>query len=200
MSRAKVAPLKRQSIPRLELMAALLGARMCLNVLSLHSYKILRTVFWTDSRTVCIGEIWELTKTKDWRWIPTKLNIADVLTKWGDGPPLQSDGEWFKGPEFLYRPQSEWPTDEIVFDETDEEARGVVLFHEVIDATVISRWTNLLRVTAYVVRFVANCRRKVKGEPMVTTPATVKQKRLTNRMINYVTVKHGKNHIKQHSF
>ncbi|XP_053686221.1 uncharacterized protein LOC128735757 [Sabethes cyaneus] len=205
MSRVKVAPLKRQSIPRLELMAALLGARMCQNVLSLHSYKILRTVFWTDSRTVCswlhsdqhkfkqfvafrVGEIWELTQTKDWRWIPTKLNIADVLTKWGDGPPLQSDGEWFKGPEFLYRPQSEWPTDEIVFDETDEEARGVVLFHEVIDATVISRWTKLLRVKAYVVRFVANCRRKVKGEPMVTTPATVKQKRLTNRMINYVTV------------
>ncbi|XP_062557783.1 uncharacterized protein LOC134222642 [Armigeres subalbatus] len=125
MSRAKVAPIKRQSIPRLELMGAVLGARFSQTILSTHSYQIARTVIWTDSRTVCswlnsdqhrykqfvafrVGEIQELTKVADWRWIPTKLNIADVLTKWGQGPPLQSDGDWFCGPSFLYRPQELW--------------------------------------------------------------------------------------------
>ncbi|XP_065085435.1 uncharacterized protein LOC135707520 [Ochlerotatus camptorhynchus] len=73
--------------------------------------------FWMDSRIVCswlnsdqhrykqfatfrVGEIQELTKVADWRWVPTMLNIADVLTKWVQGPPLQSDGVWFQGPDF----------------------------------------------------------------------------------------------------
>ncbi|XP_065094567.1 uncharacterized protein LOC135715082 [Ochlerotatus camptorhynchus] len=134
MSRAKVAPIKRQSIPRLELM----GARMSQTILGTHSYQISRTVFWTDSRTVCswlnsdqhrykqfvafrVGEIQELTKVEDWRWISTKLNIADVLTKWGQGPPLQSEGEWFNGPAFLYRSQEQWPKQETVMKGSDGE-------------------------------------------------------------------------------
>ncbi|XP_058816339.1 uncharacterized protein LOC131679620 [Topomyia yanbarensis] len=206
MSRAKVAPIKRQSIPRLELMGAVLGARLSQPILSMHSYQITRTVFWTDSRTVCswlnsdqhrykqfvafrIGEIQELTKVTDWRWIPTELNIADVLTKWGLGPPLHSKGEWFKGPSVLYRPQEDWPTPVSAIGETDKEARGVVLFHGVIDVEPISRWTKLLRVTANMVRFIANCRRKRRGESIVTIRATEKQKQLIRATgANYVSV------------
>ncbi|XP_065077560.1 uncharacterized protein LOC135700833 [Ochlerotatus camptorhynchus] len=206
MSRAKVAPIKRQSIPRLELMGAVLGARMSQTVLDTHSYKFLRTVFWTDSRTVCswlnsdqhrykqfvafrVGEIQELTKVTDWRWVPTKLNIADVLTKWGQGPPLQSDGIWFQGPDLLYQPEDQWPSKKSTFEETEEEARGSVLFQEVINVEAISRWTRLLRVTATMVRFIVNCRRKKRGEPIVTTWATTKQRRLIEATaVNYVAV------------
>ncbi|XP_065075024.1 uncharacterized protein LOC135698819 [Ochlerotatus camptorhynchus] len=52
MARSKVAPLKRQSIPRLELMAAVLEARMSQTMIATHSLKIDRCVLWTDSRTV----------------------------------------------------------------------------------------------------------------------------------------------------
>ncbi|XP_062538909.1 uncharacterized protein LOC134207202 [Armigeres subalbatus] len=181
---------------------------MSQTVLGTHSYDISRTVFWTDSSTVCswlnsdqhrykqfvafrVGEIQELTKVADWRWIPTHLNIADVVTKWGKGgPPLQSEGEWFNGPSFLYRPKEEWPKQEPETKETEVEARGVVLFHEVIDAEPISRWTKLLRVTASVLRFIANCRRKGRGEPIVTIRATVKQRQLIEATaVNYVSVK-----------
>ncbi|XP_062712768.1 uncharacterized protein LOC134289942 [Aedes albopictus] len=124
------------------------------------------------------------------RRLPTKLNIADVLTKWGQGPPLQSDGEWFNGPAFLYRPQDQWPTQEASIEETDEEARGIVLFHGAIDVNPISRWTKLLRVTASVVRFNDNCRRKCRGEPILTTWATAKQRQLTQHVAaNYPSVK-----------
>ncbi|XP_062541407.1 uncharacterized protein LOC134209436 [Armigeres subalbatus] len=194
MSRSKVAPLKRQSIPRLELMAAVLGARMSQAVIASHSLKINRCVLWTDSRTVWswirsdqhqykqfvafrIGEILELTRATDWRWVPTKQNQADVLTKWHRGA-LDSDGEWFKGPSFLYQSEDQWPVLDGQIAQTNEEARGYVSFHCVIDVDRYSRWTKLQRVTAYVVRFTDNCKRKVAGAQLLTVKATKNQQRV----------------------
>lgn len=195
MSRAKVAPLKRQSIPRLELMAAVLGARIYQTILETHTLKFQHCTLWTDSRTVYswihsdqhkykqfvafrIGEIWESTKVTDWRWIPSKFNLADMLTKWGhDGPSLTNEGEWFAGASFLYKPVDQWPSQVTPIDETNEDARGVVLFHEVVDAYANSKWMTMLRVTANVVRFTANCRRKQKGEPILASQATENQQK-----------------------
>ncbi|XP_038116910.1 uncharacterized protein LOC119769083 [Culex quinquefasciatus] len=183
MARSKVAPLKRQSIPRLELMAACMGARMSQQILGTHTLQIDRTVFWTDSRTVLawlhadpykykqfvafrVGEILELTRLDDWRWVPSKKNIADVLTKWGPGPPLQNDSEWRNGPAILFEQDDhDSPPEQI--EETNEDARGVVLFHGTVNVEAVSTWTKLVRVTATAVRFIENCRRK-KRRPSST--------------------------------
>ncbi|XP_058456345.1 uncharacterized protein LOC131433769 [Malaya genurostris] len=202
MSRAKVAPLKRQSIPRLELMAAVLGARMSQTILASHTLQITKTVLWTDSRTVLswlcsdtyrykqfvafrVGEILELTGMTAWRWVPTKQNVADVLTKWGRGPPLQNDAEWRNGPSFLYKSHDQWPSMENTV-ETDEESRGVMLFHAVVKAEAFSHWTKLVRVTATVVRFISNCRRKMAGQSIVTSKATKNQLRFIKKENNNV--------------
>ncbi|XP_062541725.1 uncharacterized protein LOC134209727 [Armigeres subalbatus] len=194
MSRAKVAPLKRQSIPRLELMAAVLGARMKQTVVESHSLPISRTILWTDSRTVLswlqsdqhkfkqfvafrIGEILDVTHMRDWRWVPTKQNIADVLTKWGHGPPLQNDSQWVHGPSILYQSSDQWALEEQI-EETLEETRGAMFCHAVIDAVNISSWTKLLRVTATVLRFASNCRRKKDGRPIAVSQRTEHQRRL----------------------
>ncbi|XP_062699137.1 uncharacterized protein LOC134284320 [Aedes albopictus] len=194
MSRSKVAPLKKQSVPRLELMAAVLGARMSRTLVDTHSLKINRCVLWTDSRTVWswirsdqhqykqfvafrIGEILELTRATDWRWVPTKQNPADMLTKWQRGA-LNSDGEWFKGALFLYESEDQWPVINIPVEQTNEEARGFVSFHGVIDVHRCSRWTKLLRVTAYVVRFIDNCKHKVAAQQSVTVRASKNQQRV----------------------
>ncbi|XP_038106872.1 uncharacterized protein LOC119766411 [Culex quinquefasciatus] len=188
MARSKVAPLKRQSIPRLELMAACMGARMSQQILGTHTLQIDRTVFWTDSRTVLawlhadpykykqfvafrVGEILELTRLDDWRWVPSKKNIADVLTKWGPGPPLQNDSEWRNGPAILFEQDDhDSPPEQI--EETNEDARGVVLFHGTVNVEAVSTWTKLVRVTATAVRFIENCRRKKDGRPVLTAKAT----------------------------
>ncbi|XP_065087716.1 uncharacterized protein LOC135709338 [Ochlerotatus camptorhynchus] len=192
MSRSKVAPLKRQSIPRLELMVAVLGARMSQTIIATHSLKIDRCILWTDSRTVWswiqsdqhkykqfvafrIGEILELTRATDWRWVPTKQNMADVLTKWHRGNDLESDGVWFTGAPFLHQPKDQWPTMEVTIEETYEEARGHVTFHGVVEVDRCSRWTTLQRVMACAVRFIDNCKRKVAGLPIVTLKATDNQ-------------------------
>lgn len=98
MSRSKVAPLKQISIPRLELLAAVLGARLSKAVQESHNFVVSRVVFWTDANVVLswirsdqrrykqfvgfrIGEILSLMRLTDWRWVPTKSNVADQLTK-----------------------------------------------------------------------------------------------------------------------
>ncbi|XP_055920785.1 uncharacterized protein LOC129952291 [Eupeodes corollae] len=37
------------------------------------------------------------------------MNVADKATKWNSDPNWDSSDEWFKGPAFLHKNQSEWP-------------------------------------------------------------------------------------------
>ncbi|XP_062542310.1 uncharacterized protein LOC134210279 [Armigeres subalbatus] len=174
-------------------MAAVLGARMSRTVVDTHSLKINRCVLWTDSRTVWswirsdqhfykqfvafrIGEILELTRATDWRWVPTKLNQADVLTKW-HRDTLGSDGDWFKGAQFLYQPEHQWPTLDVPIEQTSEDSRGCVFFHGIVDVGRYSRWMKLQRVMAYVVRFIENCKRKVMKQPIHTVKCTKNQQK-----------------------
>ena len=98
-SRAKVAPLKRFSLPRIELLAALLCARVVVYVRS--ALKLPDDVdyhCWTDSTVTLawiqsdphkwkafvgnrIAEIQSLTCSSKWHHLPGKENPADLVTK-----------------------------------------------------------------------------------------------------------------------
>ncbi|XP_055585502.1 uncharacterized protein LOC129738342 [Uranotaenia lowii] len=190
MSSAKVAPLKRISVPRLELMAAVRGAKLMKTVQQNHRLKVGKCTLWTDSRTVLswirsearnyqqfvsfrIAEVQDLTNTSDWRWVPSKQNIADILTKWGTGSPLDMDGAWYRGPAFLYEPESRWPEQINSPSNTPEEIKPCVLLHHdgaprlpLIPVTNMSTWNRISRVTATVIRYIDNLKRKKNGEPL----------------------------------
>ncbi|XP_062707580.1 uncharacterized protein LOC115257239 isoform X2 [Aedes albopictus] len=117
-AKTKVAPLKPLSIPKLELQAAVIGARLARTVMENHSLKIAKRVLWTDSSTVLswlrsdvrkyrqfvahrVSEILDLTTVDEWRWIPTRLNVADDATKWGKGPQIDESSRWFRAPDFF---------------------------------------------------------------------------------------------------
>lgn len=199
-AKSKVAPLKQQTIPRLELQAAVLGARMMNEVIETHSLIVYRRFIWSDSRTVLswihsdqrkykqfvafrIGEIHGLTKLCEWRWVPTKCNVADDLTKWQVGRKFESISPWFQGPPFLYQAEEDWPIQPKVVPNVLEEARAVHLLHEIVlqeslsDPSRISRWNVLVRTMACVFRFISNCLRKAKGKKIETIPASRNIKR-----------------------
>ncbi|XP_062542363.1 uncharacterized protein LOC134210331 [Armigeres subalbatus] len=190
-AKTKVAPLKMLSIPRLELQAAVLGTRMLNNVISMHGLQVSQRILWTDSATVLawlhseqrryhqyvgfrIGEILSTTELGEWRWIPSKLNVADDATKWGSGPQIDVNSRWFVGPKFLYQSEERWPQKGKLSFSTEEELRScnvhLPAVSKLVDVSRFSRWERLLRAIAYVHRFTSNIRRSQRGEPLERGP------------------------------
>ncbi|XP_058456617.1 uncharacterized protein LOC131434015 [Malaya genurostris] len=208
--KSKVAPLKATSIPRLELMAAVIGVRLMKTILVGHSLIIEKTTLWTYSRTVLawinsdhrryrqfvacrVGEILCKTNADQWRWIATKKNVADDATKWGKGPCFSSNNRWFRGPGDLYLPEEQWSVEVHTFNETTEEELRSCLVHQ--DATIpqllqwerFSSMTHLCRSVAYVYRYMLNLRRTVKREARLIGPLSqeelVKAERAIFRLV-----------------
>ena len=120
--KARVAPMKALTIPKLELQAALLAARLKDEVQQALTVPVERTFMWTDSTTVLqwlhsidkkpvfvanrVAEVLELTTVDEWNHVPTADNPADAGTR---GLPAKSlfDSSWLKGPKFLMTP--DWP-------------------------------------------------------------------------------------------
>ena len=192
-SKTKVAPLTFTSIPRLELQAAVLGARLASAKKALHRLHIAREVFWTDSKTVMcwinadhrrysqfvavrVSELVETTKAADWNWISTKANVADEGTKCQKLPDLSPHSRWYRRPGFLWKPSSEWPDTTVQLRETEEEVRRHLLHHTfnepVVNFTRFSKWKRLLRAVAYVYRFIHNSRSGTSREARRTGALT----------------------------
>ncbi|XP_055633285.1 uncharacterized protein LOC129773665 [Toxorhynchites rutilus septentrionalis] len=136
-AKTRVAPLRFVSIPRLELQAAVIGARLANGIMMSHQLKPTKQFFWTDARDVLcwlnsdhrrynqfvavrISEILELTEVNEWNWIPTKLNVADDATKWQKLPDFSPASRWFRGPEFLWEAKEKWSVSVSSFDYTAE--------------------------------------------------------------------------------
>ena len=110
------------TIPKLELQAALLAARLRDEIRRALTLDIDRTFMWTDSTTVLqwlhslekqpafvanrISEILELTTTDEWYHVQTADNPADAGTR-GLSAKALLESCWLKGPEFLRT--SDWP-------------------------------------------------------------------------------------------
>ncbi|XP_062714033.1 uncharacterized protein LOC134290841 [Aedes albopictus] len=190
-AKTKVAPLQSIGIPRLELQAATIGTRLMKTVTENHTIPIKRRVMWSDSKTVLawlrsdhrryrqfvafrITEILEDTNVADWRWVPTKLNVADEATKWGKGPNYHENCRWFNGPAFLYEDENKWPEEDSAQEEhSAEELRNVRIHVQhtaepVVPFQRFSKWERLVRAIAYVRRFYQNCQHKRNGSAITT--------------------------------
>ncbi|XP_062700521.1 uncharacterized protein LOC134284941 isoform X2 [Aedes albopictus] len=191
-AKTRVAPLKFLSIPRSELQAAVIGTRLADSIQESLSIKVQRRFFWTDSRDVMcwlhsdhrrysqyvgvrISEVLETTALRDWRWVPTKLNVADDGTKWKGSPDFSASSRWFHGPEFLREPEEKWPISPQPVKTTVTELRPHLHLHfktleSIIDTSRFSRWLCLLKTTAYVFRAIRNMQRTIRQSPKAYGP------------------------------
>ncbi|XP_063536183.1 uncharacterized protein LOC134745966 [Cydia strobilella] len=180
-SKVRVMPVKQLTIPKAELQAALLSARLADAIGKEHKLTPARRYFWCDSSTVIhwirnknrtykafeanrLGEIDDLTRVDEWRYISTKLNVADLATR--DSFDLALQNEWFKGPSFLYADESQWPKNITPTGNKEEigECIAVVQMRDepacipVPDPQRFSSWLRLTRATATVLKFIARCK------------------------------------------
>ena len=121
MSKSRVAPIKMITIPRLELTAALVSAKVNALLQKELEFEVLKQVFWTDSQIVLsyinnsacrfhvfvanrVQQIHDLTSESEWRYIDTKTNPADYASRGIYAEGLINCKEWWNGPEFLWSP------------------------------------------------------------------------------------------------
>ena len=133
--------------------------------------------------SVRVGEIQSNSDPCQWRHIPGEINVADDVSR---GIQVeQLEGWWQRGPDFLYLPESEWPhgtTDykkeaKDVEEITSSEYRKVFAVNattdsteKIIDCRKFSEWRKLIRVTAYVLRFVKNLKGKCEAKGKEESP------------------------------
>ncbi|XP_058827379.1 uncharacterized protein LOC131687319 [Topomyia yanbarensis] len=192
-AKTRVAPLRFVSIPRLELQAALIGARLARSIEASLSLHVCRRVYWTDSRNVLgwlrsyhrrytqyvayrVGEILELTDPSEWLWVSTKDNVADDGTKWHRKPDLSSSSRWFRGPSIIWGREDIWQPDTRIMYNTNEELRpAFLLSHRVAVTAVVnpedfSSWKRLLKVVGWVFQYTNNLYKKAKCLPIEAVP------------------------------
>ncbi|XP_039763051.1 uncharacterized protein LOC120635903 [Pararge aegeria] len=176
-AKSRVAPSgKPMTIPRLELSAALLAAKLCASCLTSIRARIANCIHWCDSSVVLgwiktsptklkmfvanrVAEICENTQSSSWRYVPTNLNPADLISRGIDANRLRDSTLWWNGPEFLLQEQHNWPTlnSNIVQELPELNVHSSIIEPNLIIFENHSNLTKLSRSFSYVLRFIHNC-------------------------------------------
>ena len=193
-SKTRVALLKAQTIPRLELMSGRVLAQLMDTVRNAlkDEVEISATRLWLDSKiALCwinnqgewkqfvrqrVNEILKLTRKEDWAHCPGSENPADVGSRGELASTLKGNELWWKGPQWLSGPVEGWPTTEITeTPETSDERKHVAVtvasvstrkgLSCIIDIKRFSKVGKLHRVTAWVRRFLHNLKSRRNGQP-----------------------------------
>ena len=127
MGKSRVVPLKPVTVPRLELTAACVSAKVGRMLETELQYENLTSVYWTDSNAVLgyinndarrfhtfvanrVQQIREISEAESWKYINTLENPADDASRGIDILNISSDHRWFKGPEFIWLSEDHWPS------------------------------------------------------------------------------------------
>ena len=199
LAKARPSPIRKLSIPKLELKAAVLGTKLSLELEKALNLPVRDHVFWTDSMNVLywvrshsrkfqtdignkISEIHAATSGAQWRHIPGRLNPADLPSRGLTAEKLADNEVWWSGPEFLSSPPDQWPIREItvpsyVGGETKRALASAFVTTAAepaqsrLSPARYSSWKRLLRVTCWCLRFLRNCK-QAAGSTKASAPAT----------------------------
>jgi hypothetical protein len=202
MAKSRVAPMKASTIPRLELLGCLIGARLCHAVAEGLGKERIRKHFWTDSTTALawirrndewgtfvgnrVKQINELSVADEWSHVPGKWNPADLPSR-GCSPKQLLQSKWWEGPSWLKKREEDWPVEtatedeDVIISERKKKSSVVLISTATTEAWYVSRYSSYqknLRLMAWVRRFVSKAKRQSyqKGELTVDEIRAAEQK------------------------
>ncbi|XP_055957902.1 uncharacterized protein LOC130013202 [Patella vulgata] len=167
LGRSCVAPIKPHTIVKLELAAATSIVRIH-NMLSRElSIPINQVYFWSDSQTVLkyihdvkarhqvfvanrLAVIHDGSNVNQWRFVPGKLNPADLASRGSCVENIANNSMWLCGPEFLKLSINDWP-ENIVPLNNDEDIQVPTNFVRTNDSvnavnTLIDKYSDFYRL------------------------------------------------------
>ncbi|KAI5726130.1 hypothetical protein M8J77_024237 [Diaphorina citri] len=195
-AKSRVAPLKSATIPRLELMAAVLLSRLLVSIRDIIVQRLnVKNIFLFSDSTVVLGwlrtsphrlktfvanrvvEILDNSTPSSWHHISTHENPADCASRGILPKDLVSHPLWWTGPTFISKPQGTWSltNSAVSWDNLPEVKSNVMLTTEKdknLFLDVIEKYSSLVRlqrVVSFVLRFIHNLRSDIshrKGGPL----------------------------------
>ncbi|GFX02960.1 integrase catalytic domain-containing protein [Trichonephila clavipes] len=187
-SKSPVSPTKQTTIPRLELCAPVLLAKLVHRVKQALKSNVTNTFLWSDSMIVLswirkesyqlktfvanrIATIQEMTSSEQWRYVATEDNTADFVSRGMDSLKFKTCELWWNGPKFLMSnqyPQRQIPV--AVIKDPSELKNCSDFSNCFLDSTTNSFVNNLLNLSnnyfkiirglSFICRFVYNCKSK----------------------------------------
>ena len=161
IAKTKVSPIKRVTIPHLELCGVLVDARLLHHCRKVLNVPLRDTYAWTENR---VTEIMEMIPPSQWNHVSGMSNPAYCASRGLYPSELVNQTLWWEGPSWLRLPKVDWTTvPELGNSLVPEEEKTV---HESVLLTVpvnltfldqVSSLSHLYQITAWIRLFINNC-------------------------------------------
>ncbi|GFU40659.1 integrase_H2C2 domain-containing protein [Trichonephila clavipes] len=185
-AKSRVSHLKKLTLPRLELLGAVLASRILKYLTSKFKFRTLKFFLWSDSSIALhwikgkasnykqfvsnrVIEIQSNSDPSDWNHCSGRENAADYVSRGENLEMIINSQFWMHGPQWLCTTENNWPKNlNCDFSSTDpcESEEQVFTFAcelntaSIINLSKFSSLQKLLRVTSCVLRFVHNIRNR----------------------------------------
>ena len=179
ISKSRIAPMSKRTIPQLELTAVVVGAKLARYVYTtLEHINIVEIFLWTDSEIVLnwvihnkskdlfvknrIKQIHDISEVNKFRFVDSKSNPADLISRGVTASALLKSNEWFNGPSWLIDENlwPELPSKFITECEVNVQSTTVQIIDK-INFVRFSKFSKLVNTYIYVFQFIVKLKNKV---------------------------------------
>ena len=188
MGKSRVSPLKPTTVPRLELTAAVVSAKIAALVVDELKWADIEVIYWVDNKIVLgyiynktrrykifvanrVNLIIEYTGGKNWYYVDTRDNPADFSSRGISAKERDKVETWLHGPMFLREKDEIWrlraPATEEIEGDVEVKIEKVVQVVKIKMKSIlekmeerISSWQRMKRVLAWVKRIIRRWHKK----------------------------------------